>query len=95
MEAVTLFAQLVLAAVALALLVTLGVRAIRFAKKGTPGAQMLGSALLLVTPLGNFRDPTNEMVEQAKQVKQREEDDSGDPPDDADRGDGAGGADHA
>jgi hypothetical protein len=48
-------------------------------KKGSTAAQVLGATFLLFG-FGNFRDPTNDIVQQAKQLKRREEDDSGDPP---------------
>lgn len=79
MVLVRLIADTVFAVVALAVVGWLGVRAVRFAKKGASGAQVLGAAFLLFG-FGNFRDPTNEIVQQAKQLKQREDDDSGDPP---------------
>ena len=64
-----------------ALLAWLGVRAIRYAKKGVPGAQVLGAVFLLFG-FGNIRDPSEDTVQQAKQLKKREEDDAGDPPND-------------
>ena len=79
MELARLFAQVVFAAVTLTFVVTLAVRAIRFAKRGTPGAQALGAGFLLMS-VGYFRDPVREMVEEAKEAKREEEDDSGDPP---------------
>lgn len=79
MEMARTLADAVFAMTFLAFLVYLGVKAIRFAKKGTEGAHVLGAAFLLFG-FGNFRDPTNEIVQQAKQLKRREEDDSGDPP---------------
>jgi hypothetical protein len=98
MEPARLLAQIVFAAVALAFLAALGVRAVRFAKKGTPGAHVLGAAFLFFS-MGNIRDPADEIVQQAKQLKRRDEDDSGDPPDDDERGrsdgNGANSADHA
>ena len=75
-----LLADTVFAGVALAFLVFLAVKAVRLAKKGSQGAHVLGAALLLFG-FGNFRDPTNEIVQQAKQLKRRDEDDSGDPSD--------------
>lgn len=63
----------------IATLVWIGALAVRYAKKGTPGAQVLGAVFLLFG-MGNIRDPSNEIVQQAKQLKRREEDDSGDPP---------------
>lgn len=85
MELTHLIAQVVFATVALAFVLALGTRAVRFAKKGTPGAHVLGAAFLFFS-MGNFRDPTDEIVQEAKKLKRREEDDSGDPPDDDDRG---------
>lgn len=73
-----LIADTVFVIVALAFLGLLGVQAVRFARRGAPGAHVLGAAFLLFG-FGNFRDPTNEIVQQAKQLKQREDDDSGDP----------------
>jgi hypothetical protein len=78
MDVARLFGQAVFATVALAFLVWVGVQAVRLAKKGSPGAEVLGAAFLLFS-LGNFRDPLNEMVQEAKRPKRREEDDSGDP----------------
>jgi hypothetical protein len=82
MELARLFAKVVFAVVALAFLGALMVRAVRYAKKGSPGAQALGLTLLLFG-WGNIRDPTENIVQQAKQLKRREEDDAGDPPNDA------------
>jgi len=79
MDIARLFGQAVFATVAIASLFWVGVQAVRFAKKGSPGAEVLGAALLLFS-FGNFRDPLNETVQEAKQLKRREEDDSGDPP---------------
>jgi len=80
MEVARLFATVVFAAVALTSLFALGVQLILLSKKGTAAAHVLGATFLLIG-FGNFRDPTNETVQQAKQLKQREDDDSGDPPD--------------
>ncbi len=79
MDVARLFATAVFAAVALTSLVVLGVLLVRLGKKGTTAAHVLGATFLLMG-FGNFRDPTNELVQQAKQLKQREEDDDGDPP---------------
>ena len=87
MDLTHFIAQVVFATVALAFVVTLSVRAVRFAKRGTAGAQVLGAGFMLLSG-GNIRDPDNELVEQAKQLKQRDEDDSGDPPNPDDRGGG-------
>jgi multisubunit Na+/H+ antiporter MnhB subunit len=87
MELTHLIAQVVFATVALAFLLALGSRAIRFAKKGTPGAHVLGAAFLFFS-MGNFRDPTDEMVQEAKKLKRRDENESGDPPDGHDPGHG-------
>jgi hypothetical protein len=80
MDVARLFATAVFAAVALTSLVALGVQLVRLGKKGNTAAQVVGATFMLIG-FGNFRDPTNEMVQQAKQLKQREDDDSGDPPD--------------
>ena len=79
MELARLFAEVVFAVVALAFLGALCVRAVLYAKKGSPGAQVLALTLMLFG-FGNIRDPTENIVQQAKQLKRREEDDSGDPP---------------
>jgi len=94
MELTHLVSQVVFATAGLTFFVGLGARAVRYAKKGSAGAQVLGAAFLFFS-MGNMRDPSDEIMQQAKQLKRREEDDSGDPPDDADRGDGASSADHA
>jgi hypothetical protein len=78
-DLIRLFANAVFGAVTVAFLVLCAVQAVQLAKKGARGAHALGAAFLLIG-LGNFRDPTNETVLQAKQLKKREEDDSGDPP---------------
>ena len=80
MDVARLFATAVFAAVALASLVGFAVQLVRLGKKGSAAAHVLGASFMLIG-FGNFRDPTNEIVQQAKQLKQREEDDSGDPPD--------------
>jgi hypothetical protein len=79
MEAALLLGQVVFWMAVFALLVYLGVKAVRHAKKGVPGAQVLGAVFLLFG-FGNIRDPTNDIVQQARQLKQREDDDAGDPP---------------
>jgi hypothetical protein len=80
MDALSLLGWVLLTAAAFGLLVLSMVKAVRFAKKGTPGAEVLGAVFLLFG-FGNFRDPTNDLVHQAQRLKRREEDDSGDPPD--------------
>ena len=80
MDVARLFATVVFAAVALTSLIALGVQLVRLGKKGSSAAHVLGASFMLMG-FGNFRDPTNELVQQAKQLKQREDDDSGDPPD--------------
>lgn len=80
MEIARLFATAVFAAVALTSLLALGVQLVRVGKKASTAAHVLGATFMLIG-FGNFRDPTNETVQQAKQLKQREDDDSGDPPD--------------
>ena len=79
MEVARAFATGVFAAVALTSLFALGVQLVLLSKKGSAAAHVLGATFLLMG-FGNFRDPTNETVQQAKQLKQREDDDSGDPP---------------
>jgi hypothetical protein len=73
------FVQSIFGTVSLTFLVALGVQLIRYAKKGSPGAQVLGATFMLLS-FGNIRDPSNELIQEAKQLKRREEDDSGDPP---------------
>jgi hypothetical protein len=80
MEIARLFATTVFAVVALTSMFALGVQLVRLSKKASAAAHVLGAAFMLIG-FGNFRDPTNEIVQQAKQLKRREEDDSGDPPD--------------
>ena len=80
MDVARLFATVVFAAVVLTSLFALGVQLVRLGKKGSTAAHVLGATFMLIG-FGNFRDPTNEVVQQAKQLKQREDDDSGDPPD--------------
>ena len=80
MDVARLFATVVFAAVALTSIFALGVQLVRLGKKGSTAAHVLGATFMLIG-FGNFRDPTNEVVQQAKQLKQREDDDSGDPPD--------------
>lgn len=80
MEIARLFATAVFAAVALTSLLALGVQLVRVGKKASTAAHVLGATFMLIG-FGNFRDPTNETVQQAKQLKRREDDDSGDPRD--------------
>jgi hypothetical protein len=82
MDAALLLGQILFVVAVFALLVRVGVKLVRYAKKGTPGAQVLGAAFLLsgLFGIGNFRDPTNDIVHQAQRLKRREEDDAGDPP---------------
>ena len=80
MDIAHLFATIVFAAVALTSLCALGVQLVRLSKKGSAAAHVLGATFMLIG-FGNFRDPTNEIVQQAKQLKRREDDDAGDPPD--------------
>ena len=80
MDVARVLATVVFAAVALTSLFALGVQLVRLGKKGSTAAHVLGATFMLIG-FGNFRDPTNETVQQAKQLKQREDDDSGDPPD--------------
>ena len=80
MDLARVLATVVFATVALTSLFALGVQLVRLGKKGSAAAHVLGATFMLIG-FGNFRDPTNEMVQQAKQLKQREDDDSGDPPD--------------
>jgi hypothetical protein len=80
MDMPRLFATAVFAAVALISLLALGVQLVRLGKKATTAAHVLGATFMLIG-FGNFRDPANEPVQQAKQLKQREDDDSGDPAD--------------
>jgi len=63
----------------LAIFITLCVLAVRYAKKGSGGAAVLGAALMLMG-FGNMRDPTNTAVQEAKQSKKGQEGESGDPP---------------
>jgi hypothetical protein len=78
MDIARLFATAVFAAVALTSLLALGVQLIQLGKKANTAAHVLGATFMLIG-FGNFRDPANEPVQQAKQLKQREDDDSGDP----------------
>jgi len=80
MDVARVLATVVFAVVALTSLFALGVQLVRLGKKGSTAAHVLGATFMLIG-FGNFRDPTNETVQQAKQLKQREDDDSGDPPD--------------
>ena len=80
MEVARLFATVVFAVVAATSLIALGVQLVRLSKKGSAAAHVLGASFMLIG-FGNFRGPTNEIVQQAKQLKQREDDDAGDPPD--------------
>jgi hypothetical protein len=63
----------------LASLVALAVLAVRYAKRSTTGAGLLGAALLFFG-FGNMRDPSNDVVQQAKESKKRQEGESGGPP---------------
>jgi hypothetical protein len=81
MQPMHLVSQAVFAAVAFAFLLGLGVRAVQHAKRGSAGAHVLGAAFLFFS-MGNMRDPTDDIVQQAKQLKRRDEDASGDPPND-------------
>jgi hypothetical protein len=80
MESARLFATVVFAAVALTSLCALGVQLVLLSKRGTAAAHVLGATFMLIG-FGNFRDPTNEIVQAAKEHKQRKENDQGDPPD--------------
>ena len=74
-----LLAQMVFASLGTMYVVFLGVSAIRYASKGSAGAQVLGAALILMG-FGNMQDPTMERVQHVRQLKKHEEDDSGAPP---------------
>ncbi len=80
MELARIFATVVFAAVALTSLFALGLKLVLLSKKGSAAAHVLGASFLLLG-FGNFRDPTNEIVQAAKDHKQRKENDQGDPPD--------------
>jgi hypothetical protein len=80
MDVERLFATVVFAVVAATSLIALGVQLVGLSKKGSAAAHVLGASFMLIG-FGNFRDPTNEIVQQAKHLKQREDDDAGDPPD--------------
>ncbi len=80
MEVARIFATVVFAAVALTSLFALGLKLVLLSKKGSAAAHGLGASFLLLG-FGNFRDPTNEIVQAAKDHKQRKENDQGDPPD--------------
>ncbi len=80
MEVARIFATVVFAAVALTSLFALGLKLVLLSKKGSAAAHVLGASFLLLG-FGNFRDPTNEIVQAAKDHKQRKENDQGDPPD--------------
>lgn len=78
MDSIYAYMAVVLGAILfIALLAWIGVLAVRYVKKGAPGAQVLGTVFLLFG-MGNIRDPSNEIVQQVKQPKRREEDYSGD-----------------
>lgn len=80
MELARAFATVVFGAVAMTSLFALGVQLVLLSKRGTAAAHALGAAFLLMG-FGNFRDPTNEIVQAAKDNRQRKENDQGDPPD--------------
>lgn len=61
-------------------LVWAGVQAVRYARRGSAGAHVLGAVFILLG-FGNMQDPTMQTIAEAKQRKSSEEDDSGDPPD--------------
>jgi hypothetical protein len=61
-------------------LVWAGVQAVKYARRGSAGAHVLGAVFILLG-FGNMQDPTMQTVAEAKQRKGSEEDDSGDPPD--------------
>jgi len=65
-------------AVALVVLIFVGVRMVRGAKKRSPTMVALGAVLLLFG-FGNVRDPQQQLTEQAQPPKKREGE-SGDPP---------------
>jgi hypothetical protein len=79
MEVARTFATVAFAAVALTSLFALGVKLVLLSKKGSAAAHVLGATFMLIG-FGNFRDPTNEIVQAAKDHKQRKENDQGDPP---------------
>lgn len=56
-----------------------GVLAVKSAKRAAVAAEILGGVFLLFG-MGNIRDPSNDIVHQAKQLKNREDDGAGDPP---------------
>jgi hypothetical protein len=77
MDLVRLFATVVFGMVAMTSLFALGVRLTLLSKKGSAAAHVLGATFMLMG-FGNFRDPTNEIVQAAKEHKQRKENDQGD-----------------
>jgi hypothetical protein len=84
-----LFAQVVIACIAVIYLVVLGVQAVSYARGGSGGAHVLGTVFILMG-FGNMQDPTMEMAARAMEERRHEEDDSGDPPDhDSDKRGGA------
>ncbi|HET8696912.1 MAG TPA: hypothetical protein VFO94_05475 [Gammaproteobacteria bacterium] len=89
MELAHLVSQVLFAAVGATFLAATAARAVRLAKRGTAGAHVLGAAFLFFS-MGNMRDPTDDIVQQAKELKRRNEDDAGDPPDGDDREDNGG-----
>ncbi|HET7131046.1 MAG TPA: hypothetical protein VFJ95_02305 [Gammaproteobacteria bacterium] len=78
MELAHLLSQVLFATVGATFVVALAGRAVRLAKRGTAGAHVLGAAFLFFS-MGNMRDPTDDVVQQAKQLKRRNEDGAGDP----------------
>jgi hypothetical protein len=95
MELAHLVSQVIFATVGATFLVALMGRAVRLAKRGSAGAHVLGAALLFFS-MGNMRDPTDDIVQQAKQLKRRNEDGAGDPAGgDDDQHNGSDRADHA
>ena len=71
--------QVVISVIALAALVFVLVRLVRYAKKGGKGLQAFGAAMMLFG-FGSPKDPVNDIVEQAEKLKRSDEDYAGDPP---------------
>ncbi len=81
MDGIHLLLRILLETGAVLVLTYAGVRLIRYARRRSTGAYVLGAALLLFG-LGNVQDPRNEALLVAQQLKPKKGNESGDPPED-------------
>jgi len=65
---------------ALLLLIAM-IACVRWARRSTRGASIVGSALVLLLGAGLVPDPTRQRIEEAREAKGKKGGESGDPPD--------------